>query len=240
MAVSDEGKRLMAVSDEEKRWIVVGICLEKVLPPTLRKCVKDGLDNHYTTLDKKYKLKTLTHGQCVCTCKTKCKPPTCKPVHGHCVCTPPTCKPTCKPEDLLYLKYENIHNNATHGQKKKEKLKYNYNINNAVDLAKLYLPEYLTCFNGFDDSLDMSAMLRLLGKPSIFHSMTIQAAADDVRDNVRNKWGHCKLKTEWTQAFYDDYFVKLEILVRSLGLGSAEEKQLNDELKDWQTKGELC
>ena len=203
----------MAVSEEQKRWLVVGVLLYKVLAPKLREFVEKGIQGHYTALDNKYNLKTLTHATAS--------------YHA----------------DLKNLKYGNINNNvSTHGKKERDKKKYNHNINDAVQLTKLYLPDYLACFSGFDDSLDLSAMLRLLGfsKPPIFPSpsplVSIQAAADDVRDHVRNRWGHCNLK-DWTQAFYDDCFVRLEILVGSLGLGSVEEKQVKEELKDWQSKG---
>ena len=203
----------MTISEEQKRWLVVGVSLYKVLAPKLREFVEKGIQDHYTALDGKYNLKTLTYA------------------------TANSCA------DLKDLKYGNINNNvSTHGKKEKDKKKYNHNINDAVDLAKLYLPEYLACFSGFDDSLDLSAMLRLLGfsKPPIFPSpsplVPIQAAADDVKDHVRNKWGHCNLK-DWTQAFYDDCFVRLETLVGSLGLGSVEEKEVKEELKDWQSKG---
>ena len=79
--------------------------------------MEKGIQDHYTTLDGKYNLKTLTYA------------------------TANSCA------DLKDLKYGNINNNvSTHGKNKK---KYNYNINDAVDLAKLYL----ACFSGFDDSL---------------------------------------------------------------------------------------
>ena len=203
----------MNISEEQKRWLVVGVSLYKVLAPNLRKFVEKGIQAHYTNLDGKYNLKTLTYA-------TASSFP-----------------------DLKDLKYGNINNNvSTYGKKEKDKKKYNHNINDAVDLAKLYLPEYLACFSGFDDSLDLSAMLRLLGfsKPPLFTStspvVSIQTAADDVREHVRNKWGHCNLK-EWTQASYDDCFVRLETLVGSLGLVSVEENQVKGELKDWQSKG---
>ena len=59
----------MMVSDEEKRWIVVGIAMSKVAAPVLRDAVKQGMDTNYANLDGHCQLlhppctlKTLTHG----------------------------------------------------------------------------------------------------------------------------------------------------------------------------------
>ncbi|XP_020612520.1 uncharacterized protein LOC110050887 [Orbicella faveolata] len=93
----------------------------------------------------------------------------------------------------------------------------------------------------------MSAILRLLGvnNPApIFHSpnpgLSIQSSADDVRENVRNTWGHCNV-TDWTEVFFSDCFSQLATLVRSLGLTGGVEKTTVDQLSDWQSKGcQLC
>ena len=203
----------MMVSDEEKRWIVVGIAMSKVAAPVLRDAVKQGMDTNYANLDRHCQLlarpctlTTLTHGL------VKADP------------------------ILKNLKFQNINNNhLVHGV-----CNYNFNINSSVDLAKLYLPGYLAQFSAFDESLDMTAILRLLGvksyMPTAVFSPHSQASADGVRQNVRNKWGHVDL-TEWTDALFNDCFDKLKILVRSLGLTAGVEKNTIDQLDDWQTKG---
>ena len=88
----------------------------------------------------------------------------------------------------------------------------------------------------------MTAILRLLGfryymPASVFLSHT-QALADDVRENVINKWGHVDV-TKWTDALFNDCFDKLKTLVRSLGLTADVEKNILDQLDDWQTKGTI-
>ena len=139
---------------------------------------------------------------------------------------------------LKNLKFQNINNNhLVHGV-----CNYNFNINSSVDLAKLYLSGYLAQFSAFDESLDMTAILRLLGfryymPASVFLSHT-QALADDVRENVINKWGHVDV-TKWTDALFNDCFDKLKTLVRSLGLTADVEKNILDQLDDWQTKGTI-
>lgn len=142
---------------------------------------------------------------------------------------------------LKHLKFQNINNNLLLHARNKSL--YNHGIHSAVDLAKLYLPEYLTRFSGFDESLDISAILRLLGfsNPApIFSSqnplLSIQSAADDVRENVRNKWGHCNFN-EWSEVFFKYCFAKLKSLIRSLGLTDGTESTTLDQLNDWETKG---
>ena len=203
----------MMVSDEEKRWIVVGIAMNKVTAPVLRDAVKQGMDANYANLERHCQLlhppctvKTLTHG-------------------------------VVRADPILKnLKFQNINNNhLVHGV-----CNYNFNIDSSLNLAKLYLPGYLAQFSGFDDSLDMTAILRLLGfrnyTPAAVFSARSRASADDVRENVRNKWGHVDV-TEWTDALFNDCFDKLKTLVRSLGLTADVEKNTLDQLCDWQTKG---
>ena len=104
------------VSDEEKRWIVVGIAMNKVAAPVLRDAVKQGMDTNYTNLDRHCQLlhppctlKTLTHG-------------------------------VVRADPILKnLKFQNINSNhLVHGV-----CNYNFNISSSVDLAKLYLPGYI-------------------------------------------------------------------------------------------------
>ena len=205
-------------SDEEKRWLVVGVAMTKVVAPVLRDVVKQGMDLHYKNLDAY--------------CNNL-------PIHLRCNLSTLTFSQASKDSILKSLKFENINNNSqTHG---KTKANYNYNVSSPVDLAKLYLPDYLALFSAFDESLDLSAILRLLGcsRPlSIFPSPGIQAAADDVRDNIRNKWAHANF-SEWSEAFFTDCFTKLETLVKSVGLGAKELKDTLYQLSEWQTKGEI-
>ena len=117
-------------------------------------------------------------------------------------------------------------------------------VNSSVDLAKLYLPDYLAVFSAFDKSMDLSAALRLLGcrkyPIQIFVSSDplrdIQPLADDVRENVRNRGSHFK-ESDWTQIFFDQCFDKLEALLQYLPLLPDKKKELLDELSAWKTEG---
>lgn len=203
----------MMVSDEEKRWIVVGIAMNKVAAPVLRDAVEQGMDANFANLDRHC---DLLHPPC--TLKTL--------THGVVRADP----------ILKNLKFQNINNNHL----VRCVYNYNFNINSSLDLAKLYLPGYLAQFSGFDDSLDMTAILHLLGfrnyMPAAVFSPPSQASADDVRENVTNKWGHVDV-TEWTDALFNDCFDKLKTFVRSLGLTAGVERATLDQLDDWQTKG---
>ena len=202
----------MMVSDEEKRWIVVGIAMNKVVAPVLRDVIKTGMNTHYDDLDK--------HLTPSCTLKTLTYPYANTDPH------------------LKKLKFQNVNNNSVlHGNDRK---RYNFTINSSVDLAKIYLPSHLAMFSAFDESLDMTAILNLLGisfyqPKAIFPALT-QTSADDVRKNVRNKWGHFDV-SKWSDTFYDDCFAQLQALVKSLVLPGDKEKKTLDELNDWQTKG---
>ena len=208
----------MELSDEEKRWIVVGIAMNKVAVPVLRDAVKQGMDTNYADL-KSY-------------CRRRLTPPYTLRILIH--------KLVDKDDILSWLKFENINNNyQLHGENYES---YNFNIlNGSIDLAKLYLPfEVANQFSAFDESMDMTPILHLLEfrhyKPEWMFSRRTQALAKDVRDNVRNKWGHFN-GTEWTSALFNDCFDKLKDLVKSLLLEPSVKQKTLDQLDDWQRKG---
>ena len=186
--------------------------------------------------------------QSCCSCFARC----CQTRDGHQLCksgqTLSTSPPALYSKDInswcgpsrSYLEEPEISKYINNNHLVHDVRNYNFNINSSVDLAKLYLPDYLAQFSAFDESLDMTAILRLLGfknyMPATVFSPHIQASADDVRENVRNKWGHVDV-TEWIDALFNDCFDKLKTLVRSLGLTAGVEKNTMDQLDDWQTKG---
>ena len=64
-------------------------------------------------------------------------------------------------------------------------LVYNYNIS---------VSRLCQVFSAFDESLIMSAILRLNRPAPIFHSpnqlISIQTSPDNVKKNIKNKWAH--------------------------------------------------
>lgn len=92
-------------------------------------------------------------------------------------------------------------------------------------------------FAGFDNTCDLSAVLGMLANASVFRTPTnIHNNAKDVRSKVRNEWGHCNFD-HWTDVDFHYCFQLMETLIRSLGLPTADENKVLDNLQDWHTKG---
>ena len=213
----------MAVLSNDKRWLVTLVTLNKIVAPALREIIQNGMEELYTTLDdrlpKSYSLKTLTY----------------EDVRHLAVNLSHSTKD---------LHFKNINNNSdVKGENKKTR--YNYNVNSSVDLAKLYLADYLAEFSAFDKSMDISASLKLLGcrkyPIQIFVSSdpshNIHELADDVKKNVRDPGAHFK-ENDWTPIFFDQCFDKLKALLQCLPLLPDEKKkELSDQLSTWKTEG---
>ena len=136
-------------------------------------------------------------------------------------------------------KFLNINDNAKHG---KDKKLYNHSIHSATDLAKVYLPDYLTSFSEFDESLELSAILRLLAvtNPPIFTakppSGSIQVIVEDMRKEVKNIWGNCVMK-DWSKSFFEQCFIKMEAVTKCVGLPKPKRNELLEKLQEWKKKG---
>ena len=80
-------------------------------------------------------------------------------------------------------------------------------------------------------------MLAILASAGIF-STAIQKSSGDVRNEVRNEWGHCNF-ANWDALKFSKCFQLMESFVRNLNLSKPDEKKVTDDLKDWETKGKL-
>ena len=192
-----------SISAEERRWAVVGICLTKVLTPSLRNLLASELQNWYNVL---------------------CQPPDeiYKQVFSK-------YKKSLSPSTFS-LKYENINNNKL----RKSHHFYDYAVKDYLSLAKLFVQPFMSMFTGFDQTMDMSAVLAVMCEAKPFCAAAFDAKA--LRSNVRNKWAHCNF-SEWTEPDYNDAFQKMECLVKKLNLAAADEKMLCDDLDSWKNKG---
>ncbi|XP_078352120.1 uncharacterized protein LOC144636644 isoform X2 [Oculina patagonica] len=193
------------LTDEEKRWLVVGICLSKVLTPAIRKIIEQELQKLYQNL---------------------IQPPTniyLQTSASHLKCLPPS---------TLRLNYININNNRVQASHHT----YDYSVKDEVSLAKLFVKPFMAGFTAFDESLDSSAALSILcGAPNfVYHGIDIIAM--DVRNDVRNEWGHCKFPT-WTEAYYLKCFQLMEDLIKSLNLHVALETKVLNDFKEWRNQG---
>ena len=190
---------------EEKRWLVVGICLSKVLTPAIRKVIEQQIQQLYQNL---------------------IQPPT--NIHSQ----TSTSHLNCLPPSTLRLNYVNINNNITQASHRS----YDYSVKDEVSLAKLFVKPFMAGFAAFDESLDSSAALSILcGAPNfVYHGIDIIAM--DVRNDVRNEWGHCKFAT-WTEAYYLKCFQLMENLIKRVNLPVAFETKVLDDFKEWRNRG---
>ena len=194
-----------SISDEERRWAVVGVCLNKVLTPALRKILASELQIWYQQLrqppDEIDKQVFPKH-------KKKLPPSKCS------------------------LKYENINNNNVH----KSPRAYDYAVTDPLSLAKLFVQPFMAMFTGFDQTMDMSAVLTVMCEADPFVSSGAAVDAKAIRSDVRNKWAHCNF-SEWTQIAFNAAFKKMESLVKKMKLSKADENTLCYDLDGWRVKG---
>ena len=136
------------------------------------------------------------------------------------------------------LNYENINRNykSKTPDGKYDYSKFDYRVKKHIGFAKLFVENYMAKFNAFDERCDASALFALLSKVPVF-SRDVRTAAGNLHF-PRNDWAHCKL-SEWNQIGFQQSFVKMEKLVKSLGLPSADKSDILRELQDWQNKGNL-
>ena len=194
------------VTDNQKRWLVFGIALNKVLVSQIRSFVEQEVQKEYGNLHTSHSIHTQS------TSGLLKKWPT-------------------------FLKYENINGNDVFPRLAGGRFdypKFDCRVTSHIDFAKLYVENHMAKFNAFDEHCDASAMLALLGKVPVF-SLAVQSSAGDVRQ-ARNAWAHCSF-SDWDPLSFQLRFTEMEKLVKSLGLSSADEMYLANELKDWETKG---
>ena len=149
------------VSDEERRWVVVGICLNKVLTPALRKVLSAEIPKWYNTLVKPpVEIDKQTFRK-----------------HAEKILPPSAMK----------LNYDSINNNSVH---KSPKL-YDYAVKDPLSLAKLFMKPFMASFTGFDHTMDTSAVLSVMCEAQPFLTSGAAGLAKKIRADIRNEWAHC-------------------------------------------------
>ena len=119
-------------SQEQRRWVVVGIALHEVLIPCLRDKIKSEMTPFYQHTVRNFGLDKQTFG-------------------AHSKTYPTT---------AVHLNYGSINSNATlYGNKARC---YDYCVKDEVSLAKLFMKPFMAQFNAFDQSFDSSAALSVL------------------------------------------------------------------------------
>ena len=191
------------ISDEERRWVVIGVCLTKVLTPALRNVLANEIPKWHQVL---------------------CQPPTeiDKQVYGrHKIQLNPS---------TLNLNYKNINNNHVIRLPRS----FDYTVKDPLSLAKLFVQPFMSKFTGFDQTMDISAVLSVIGEAAPF--IGAAAHAKTVRSDIRNEWAHCNF-TNWTEAKFIAAFQSMESLLENVNLSTEEEQKLCDELNSWKDKG---
>ena len=142
---------LHGISDNEKRWVVFGIVLNKILVDQIRSFVKQEVLREYVNL---------------------------KSSHG--IDTQSTSGRLKKWPTVLKYENINGNDTLPKVHGKYNYAAFDCHVTSHVDFAKLYVENFMAKFNAFDEHCDASAVLTLLGKVPVF-SAAVQSAAGDVR-----------------------------------------------------------
>ena len=198
----------IALTDEQRRWMVIGICLNKLLTPVLRTVLKNEISDWYHNIlcNTPYQINKQTHTR-----------------HAKNL-----------PSSKVKLNYGNV--NKNYDNHKSNTSAYDYDIKSPESLAKLFVQPFMAKFTGFDSTMDLSAVLTLMCETDPFHTSGAAAQAQTVRSVVRNEWAHCNF-SHWDDVKYHSSLQEIESLVRKLKLPSSDESDLLAELKNWKDKG---
>jgi hypothetical protein len=115
---------------------------------------------------------------------------------------------------------------------------YDYAVKDPLSLAKLFLKPFMAKFTGFDDTMDTSAVLSVMCEAQPFIACGADALAMKVRSDVRNEWAHCDF-SYWTETAFQTALNNIESLVKALGLTTADEQTLLDDIDNWRKNGKV-
>ena len=206
-AASVSGAKSNNVSDEERRWVVIGICLNKVLTPALRDVLANEIPKWYQMLlQPPCEIDKQTFGK-------------------HQKTLPPT---------TLKLNYKSINNNAAH----KSPRAYDYTVKHPLSLAKLFMKPFMANFTGFDQTMDVSAVLSVICEAQPFVASGAAVIAKKVRSDIRNEWAHCNF-SHWTEPNFQAALQSMASLIKKANLTPVHEKKFLDEFDSWKNKGKF-
>ncbi|XP_045188920.2 uncharacterized protein LOC123546576 [Mercenaria mercenaria] len=197
------------IEDDQKRWLIVGICLHSIISPALRQYIPPVVSKLYSTLKRIDQIDKQAYAKYL-----------------------KRYKPTNKE-----LNYEAINNNSAipKVKGKKDVQKYNYNVTSDVDLTKLFMITSMAHYAGFDDTCDSSALLGIIINIDKFPALPKQTA-EKVRADIRNPWAHCNF-SEWDIIKYQNSFQLMHQFIRNLQLPVQDETAIIAKLTHWQTNG---
>ena len=131
---------IMNVSDNQKRWIVFGIALNKILIAEIRAFVEQEIQKEYGNLQTSHSIHTQSYiGR----------------LQRHTVA-------------LRYENINGNNSLPRKPGGKYDCSTFDYRVTSYIDFAKLYVENHIAKFNAFDEHCDASALLALLGKVPVF------------------------------------------------------------------------
>ena len=194
---------LETISDEQRRWMVVGICLTKVVTPALRVLLDNKMPEWYESLiQSPHEINKQTF--------TK-----------HIKKYPPHFK--------FNFNYKSINNNSS-----RKASSYDYAIKDPISLAMLFVQPFMAKFGGFDETMDISAVLSVVAEAHPFNQAS--NAAKKVRLDIRNKWAHCEF-SYWSDVNFQAALADIENLINKIDLTPSEKTKSLGDLNDWKQKG---
>ena len=152
---------LHGVTDDQKRWLVFGIVLSKVLVPEIRPFVQQEVQNEYRNLQTSHSIHIQSTSGRLKNWPTSLKY---ENINGN------DALPRLPGGRFDYSLFD-------------------CRVTSHIDFARLYVENHMAKFTAFDEHCDASAVLTLLSKVPVF-SLAVQSVAGDVR-KARNAWAHC-------------------------------------------------
>ncbi|CAC5416533.1 unnamed protein product [Mytilus coruscus] len=123
------------LEDNQKRWLLIGICLQSIVSPTLRNFTESVVLSLYNAMKLSLKIHTQTY-----------------PYQQKKI-----------PKSRVQLNYGAVNNNNSIriGQKP-DLVNYDYKVVNHVEFSKLFMQTYMAQDSAFDETCDLSALLTLI------------------------------------------------------------------------------
>ncbi|XP_076079299.1 uncharacterized protein LOC143049581 [Mytilus galloprovincialis] len=199
------------LEDNQKRWLLVGICLQSIVSTTLRNYTEPVVLSLYNALKRSHKIHTQTYPN----------------------------QQKMYPKSTRQLNYEAINKNHSIARigRKPDIANYDYKVGNHVEFSKLFMQTYMAHYTAFDETCDLSALLSLIVSIDTF-PQPVKNVAMKLRSDVRNPWAHCNFD-EWDTIRYQTSFQLMHQLIKCLNLNKTDETNVLSELTKWETNGFL-
>ncbi|CAG2196358.1 unnamed protein product [Mytilus edulis] len=160
------------LEDNQKRWLLVGICLQSIVSTTLRNYTEPVVLSLYNALKRSHKIHTQTYPN----------------------------QQKMYPKSTRQLNYEAINKNHSIARigRKPDIANYDYKVGNHVEFSKLFMQTYMAHYTAFDETCDLSALLSLIVSIDTFPQpvknvamKTYESSLYFIRSDIRNPWAHC-------------------------------------------------